>query len=59
MANKNQDVILDILVGNEWRHIHLTHQRAIAFIRRANHRGYLITPMSEITPKTTSRTRRR
>ncbi|MEZ8107260.1 hypothetical protein [Vibrio cortegadensis] len=41
-------VILDMLVGKEWRHLRLTRQEAKAFIRKTpNHRGYQITPIPD------------
>lgn len=40
-------VILDILVGNDWRHLHVSLKQAYALIRKWEHRGYLITPTSQ------------
>ena len=36
--------VLDMLDGNDWRHLTLTHEAALKLIRRTNHRGYTLTP---------------
>ena len=41
-----QMVILDMLVDNEWRHLLLPLKSARKRVRRENHRGYLITPVT-------------
>lgn len=43
--SKQQKVVLDILVGNEWRHIFVTAKRAQFLIQNWQHRGYLVTPV--------------
>ncbi len=41
----HQKVILDILVGNEWRHLCVTPKTARHYIRKWAHRGFTITPL--------------
>ncbi len=42
-ANAQQKVILDILVGNDWRHLHVTLKVARRYIQTWPHRGFTIT----------------
>jgi len=40
-----QLVILDILIGNDWRHLHVTPKVARLYIKTWPHRGFTITPI--------------
>ncbi|CAH1547301.1 MULTISPECIES: hypothetical protein [Vibrio] len=36
--------VLDMLVGNDWRHLVLSHKTAQKLIQHTQHRGYTLEP---------------
>ena len=38
----NDRVILEMLVGNDWRVIKGSYREAVRLLKKTNHRGYLI-----------------
>ncbi|EJG1645658.1 hypothetical protein [Vibrio harveyi] len=42
--NSGSLFVLDMLVGNDWRHLVLSHKTAQKLIKRTEHRGYTLEP---------------
>ncbi|NOI31454.1 hypothetical protein [Vibrio coralliilyticus] len=51
---RHQKVVLDILVGNDWRHQTLTLKAAQHCIDHWPHRGYTLTYLDDRDPNSTS-----
>ena len=42
--NSGSLFVLDMLVGNDWLHLVLSHKTAQKLIKRTEHRGYTLEP---------------
>lgn len=50
----NEPMVLEMLEGNDWRHLRTTYAKAIRLLKRTSHRGYSLyrekEPESGLSP---------